>query len=387
MKTLVHLGMPKAGSTTLQFALNDSREVLLTQGILYPETGIHKGYNHGLLVGEVLPYESGPRMFRRLSLEDHKKRVSEFLTRLEQQIRQTKPDVLILSSEYLWRLNEPGQTNMLQRLLTRLGVEDIEFLAYIRRPSSFFLSAAQQRLRASACLTPTESYDAAAILNVYRSTFLEAQITARLFDYRSLTDGDVLVDFLERFLPEQRENVLQATRTSIENYTLSAESMAVLQNYRRYFFADNDDVFNMATARFVRLLREVDELLGLPRPILHSEICDFIDYGNASPLELRDRFEIVFPDFDYLRLEQGQFAKCPGKWETVRDIVRVSDEGLREVLVALQLSIGKNDDSISGWLDQLPQRLGLCRNNQLLGWIYSRRRHARIKNALKKSKQ
>ena len=36
MKIIMHIGMPKTGSTAIQFALAKSRENLLSNGILYP---------------------------------------------------------------------------------------------------------------------------------------------------------------------------------------------------------------------------------------------------------------------------------------------------------------------------------------------------------------
>jgi len=380
MRTLIHLGMPKAGSTTLQHALNDAREVLLAKGVLYPNPGVPKAYNHGLIVGDILSYENGPRDFRRLSKEDHNKRVVDFLQQLEQQVIETRPEVLILSSEYLWRLSEQWQLNKLQRLLSRLGVEDIEFIAYIRRSSDFFLSAAQQRLRASMKLTPAESYDALSVLRAYEKNYPNARVKARLFDHRNLSGGDVVNDFLEFFIPEHSDTVLSARHTVSRNHTLSAEGMALLQDYRLHFFPEKDDWFNDDTAHFVARLRKVENFLKAPRPVLRPEIREFIDYGDSKPLELRDRYGIVFPDYDYSRLAQGKLAERPFMGNAVRDVVLVSDERLSDLIVALRMKYYRKDENMINWMEQLPERLSMYRDNPLLGWIFRRRCRERIRH-------
>ena len=39
MKALIHIGLPKTGSTALQISLYNSRDNLLNHGVLYPDLG------------------------------------------------------------------------------------------------------------------------------------------------------------------------------------------------------------------------------------------------------------------------------------------------------------------------------------------------------------
>ncbi|MBY6067262.1 hypothetical protein KUW17_10965 [Leisingera aquaemixtae] len=369
MKTIVHIGMPKAGSTVLQDTLFLERDTLLANGALYPDPGLNKIYNHGLLAGAVLPYEDGPRVYRRVSEQEHAERVEGFLERLQRQVKEVRPAVLILSSEYLWRLDEPQMLAKLQSLLARLGAGDIEFLAYVRRPSAFFLSAAQQSLRASTHLYPAESLDFSHVLDAYAKAFPKARITVRLFDRASLAGGDVVTDFASLYFPECLEAVQQAARKVSGNETLSAEGMALLQAFRHNFFADRNDVFTKETARFRERLCQLDEDHAAPRPVLRPELRDYFDFGNAMALTLRDQYGVTFPDFDYPRLERGDFAPPPELGSAVRDVVTIDDDRLYRMIVALREEPLLGNLGLARWLISLPHELKLPQERGLLGWV------------------
>ena len=44
MEYILHIGLPKTGSTSLQRALSDNRESLRRHGVIYPKTGWRKKF-------------------------------------------------------------------------------------------------------------------------------------------------------------------------------------------------------------------------------------------------------------------------------------------------------------------------------------------------------
>ena len=111
MRTLLHIGMAKAGSSALQDSLAGSHKALAARGVLYPRRLGGTSYsNHSLLLPAVFdwrgsrslqfsPEERGP------SLEPASR---AFLDALRAEIAATAPRALVLSSEHLFRVLPDG---------------------------------------------------------------------------------------------------------------------------------------------------------------------------------------------------------------------------------------------------------------------------------------
>ena len=54
MECILHIGLPKTGTTSLQAALSENRESLLRHGVVYPETGLNGNGKHKGLLNAVL---------------------------------------------------------------------------------------------------------------------------------------------------------------------------------------------------------------------------------------------------------------------------------------------------------------------------------------------
>ncbi|WP_170381267.1 hypothetical protein [Ruegeria atlantica] len=353
MKTIIHIGMPKTGSTALQKALCGARKELAKNSVLYPIQG--KQVNHGLLAGAVRPYEVAPRRFRRFSEQELNSRVKVFLENLNSQILGHDSDLLILSSEYLWPVgqNQAG-LEKLGFLLKQAGIENPEFVAYVRGPSSYYLSATQQRLRASSTFRQPGNYNITANLDAYSEFFSNSKFSVRLFNREALVGGDIISDFMSLHRPDLQGIVSKAAKKISTNESLSAEGMVLMQQFRRHFYANQDDRINKQTLRFINQLRRVEKRLNLPRPMLRPEVAEYTDYSGTGPLELRDRYGIVFPKLDYSRLERGEFAKKPQIGSDVQDVVQVSDERLEQMVRRLLQSYLSLNPTLRKWLRSLP---------------------------------
>ncbi len=356
MKAVVHIGMPKTGSTVLQHTLFSVRCKLIESGFLYPDPKIPKGYNHGLLAGVAMSFEEAPREFKKLSPEEFEARTSHFVETMLCQIEEHHPSCLIISSEYLRRALLASKPKEYKNVLIEFGASEREFLMYVRRPSSFFLSACQQRLRASSKIKSLdENLNRMALdaISSYSTAFPNDRLTVGLFDRKCLSQGDIVSDFAQRYLPNHMKMLQEAAKLVPGNESLSAESMALLQMYRKAFFKDQDEVYNVPTRRFHNRLKLIDQELNYERPYLYSQISDYCDYGDGTALELRDFYGVEFPDFDYLRLERGEFASRPSICGHVNEIVNVDEQRLYQMIEILAVAKKKNTPELAYWLETL----------------------------------
>src|SRR5690606_16945170 len=104
VKLIIHIGMPKTGSTALQRSLRLLHPALLKQGILYPRLR-GMGINHNTLWLLTRSQSIPSRYFRHL-LASNPQYVSGVLPRawadLINQIERYRPQTLILSGELLF---------------------------------------------------------------------------------------------------------------------------------------------------------------------------------------------------------------------------------------------------------------------------------------------
>lgn len=358
MKLIIHIGPPKTGTTALQRALFNSREELLKHGVLYPDPKIRKAYNHGNLCYLFRPFSEAPRGMKKKGEAHYIQQGKALRSQVEQQTRDRRPDVLILSSEWFARAYQAANTKDFIAFAESLGAESIEFVLYARRPSEFFLSASQQRLRASSLFQPIYPWNVTGLIEGFRSFAKQHKVNARSFDRDALTEGNIVADFAAQYIPTCADVLKNAKRGSQSNESFSAEVMVILQDFRRSFFADQEDVFNERTRKLMRKLQKLDTRDGNPRPKLRSEWKDYLDYGDDRALELRKVHDIAFSNFDYGRLERGEFARKPDNASDVADIVEIDAERVRRLLGDLERSNWSLRRRSDIWLRKLSIKMG-----------------------------
>lgn len=139
-RVIVHVGLPKTGTSALQGFCEAHRFALLDRGIWYPvgaafhETGGRRDRSPGhlLLLRDLVEDPAGPRATRRLA------QLRAEIASLGQPV-----DTLILSAEnvashLLWCA--PGDAAPVARILAALGVEEVELALVLRRPDQWFAS-------------------------------------------------------------------------------------------------------------------------------------------------------------------------------------------------------------------------------------------------------
>lgn len=307
MQTILHIGMPKTGSTVLQDRLKGSPEVLRAHGLLYPANPPGFRFNnHRLLLLGFTAYEDLPRHMLKGDLQgpDSLPRAyGDFRTHIAAQVAEARPERMILSSETLFRRIGHKDRAALKEALAPYG--PVTVAAYLRRPSAYYLSALQQHLKASQKVTAPRALPILRVLDAYRRAFGADAIRPRIYDRAQLAEGDITADFLAAHLPGSGVTAGDLAPEKRSNETLSAESMDLLRGFRAAFHGAKDNVPSDDTRTLLRTLARIDAALEAPRPRLRPEIAASIDYARPDPLTLRDAHGLVFPGIDYDQLERG----------------------------------------------------------------------------------
>jgi len=338
MRIVLHIGQQKTGSSAIQAAFTEKAEALAAAGILYPilaRTG-QVAYPHTLL-GTVLEPTKNPE-----KLHDRQKRefgtvlsfpdaFDRYSAAISAEVEKRRPKVLVLSTEYLFRpLNGKGER--LKAWLESLS-DDITLVAYVRRPSSQYLSALQQTLRTTPKIPRPRPVPYRDVLEGYREVF-GARIKAVVYERSSLMAGDVVADFASRFVPEAAAAGIPLKGANV-NSSSSAEVMAIMQDYM--LEAGVKLGRTMEAELLVQLkVRE----LNPPRPRLRPEIADYVDRVSVDALWLRDTFGASFEGFPYDGAEAGP---PPAVEARVADICVVDEKILRTLIYSFLDRLMRND--------------------------------------------
>ena len=306
MQTILHIGMPKTGSTVLQDRLGASGPALAAKGVLYPSNPPGCPFNnHRLLLLGFLPYTKLPRHVRKVAAYRPETLAADyagFRAHLAAEVAAARPERLVLSSESLFRTLRAESRAALAGALAPFG--PVTVAVYLRRPSAYYLSALQQHLKSSQKVLPPRAPAPLPALRDYRTMFGAEAVRPRIYDRSLLAGGDISEDFLAAYLPGAGLAAADLAPAARSNATLSAEAMDLLRAFRAAFHGARDNVPAADSSQLVKVLARIDAALEAPRPRLRPEIADAIDYANRDALAIRDRWGLAFPGLDYDRLRR-----------------------------------------------------------------------------------
>lgn len=145
-RAIIHMGMPKTGTTSFQKAIYKNREILLERHrMLYPSIGA----NHTNSICPMFLPDPRTQITLKMagisSLDEAKGLVAGFFDEIEREIRSTKWDTLIISAEGLSNLHATSLID-LHRWISKFA-ESVEIIYWIRHPVSFTVSVMQQLLK------------------------------------------------------------------------------------------------------------------------------------------------------------------------------------------------------------------------------------------------
>ena len=346
MRTIFHVGHAKTGSTALQAALSASRRALSTRGVLYPRNPNGLYNNHRLVFADLFEPHKVPRhILKNYRREELPAARDEIVAAIREQVASERPDCLVLSSESRFGIWKDAPRDAFKRTLDSLGARDVEIAAYVRRPSSWYLSALQQAFRASHLVKQPHILRLEQPLRQFAQDFGRARVHVRPYDRRALIDGDIVADFVETFLVPYGVARGDIAAPANANVSLSAEGFDLVRRYRLAFHADAPDTFLPDSQALNAAVGGVERGLDLPRPTLDPDLAERIDYGRADLLKLRDAHGLVLPGYDYARLERGDLTTLPEGPLPLERIVRIDRAAQMRVLDGVRRTSWAQEDA------------------------------------------
>ena len=299
-KLLLHVGTGKAGSSSIQYAMRRADRRGLLKPVCYP--GLLNKVHHEAITTLYKPFDRIPRAVRSLFAsddEDYAAYVKSVREAVEQIFR--RHDRLVLSAEHLYNIDEASVVSLAEHLRQQ-GFESVKVLMYLRDPASFFLSQAQQRVKASFRLPDPNSRitEYSSYVARWKSVFDDVEV--REFSPESLAEGDVVRDFI------QVMNHYFGTSITVPdklvrrvNDSLSTEGIALVRSFREQFYANAEHQVNKPTNELIRLIQHCEgQGLSVTKPRLKPSVRDRINFLNREEVSrLREQMgQNFFPGFE-----------------------------------------------------------------------------------------
>ena len=277
-QVVLHAGMGKTGTTTIQAFLHRNRQRLLDRGVLFPES---PGRRRHVRLGLAAQSDDAPRsvdwQFQDLSSPGELRPVVE--QELRDEVRRSGARTLLLSDEAL-----SGASLQAMEIL-RVMLEDlassVRLVLYLRRQDDHLCSRYQQVVRRNGSVQTLAEradraqgatlYDYRARLDAWRSLLRPDDLVVRRFERQSFAGGSLHVDFLDAagldVPPEDLEE------PPVRNESLDAESVEMLRllNILRRQHG-GEEIPGMPRRR--RLMRRLDEASSGPTLTLPADRLD-----------------------------------------------------------------------------------------------------------------
>lgn len=226
MRLVLHAGLNKTGSTSIQTYLAGARAGLAQVGIIYPDLG---GDNHWRVAAELIS-RSGRGLDPSGYLTERAARhgIDGTLDALAGVIREMRGEdgILVLSHENF------GINARLEEFARFVWSVDpdvaITALAYCRDPASLYLSSVQHRIRVRGAFPEIENWVSPHIKRARSLGPPRVRIKLRCYPPDRLAGSDVVEDFREWLATETGRTPPAAPRSLIVNAALSAEACALI---------------------------------------------------------------------------------------------------------------------------------------------------------------
>lgn len=190
---ILHIGSGKTGSTSIQKALHSSLNVERNSTYSYPLVDGHK-FNQAFRLAFCKISQCPINIRARFKDNDLKflKWQSSIRDKFREAIDVRKD--LIISSEFLF-ISSSEEADSIIDFLQTLGYKNIHAIGYIREPSSYYLSAAQQRLKSRPDLPRVDEkiYSISSAISVWDDK--TSSLVLRDFRRSNLIGHNVVSDF------------------------------------------------------------------------------------------------------------------------------------------------------------------------------------------------
>ena len=351
-RLLLHIGHPKTGTTALQSVLSANAKNLLNEAsVLYPTQTEPKEFKHSFAIPWLFQADNDSiRRRSRLSGDQLKEMSRRYWKSLTTELQQTKHDISILSAEGFWSIVRRASTE--QKAFVRNTLyeiaDDVSVVAYLKSPTSYFLSKINQKLRNFRAVTlPRPDYLSGAI-NDWESIGFD-QYSWRIFDRSLLRNKDIIDDFCAHYLPESLDPTT-LTREGVEqaNSSISNEALVILEEITAAQPILQQNLYDQRRYKIINRLKQADQAIGgQSRPSLKESAAAAIVHRSNDLSWLQER-GLRFPDIDQTWLNQSSDNDIPDTFTCVSDFCPVDANRLTD----LRAEVGK---SIEGLFQSAPK--------------------------------
>lgn len=225
MKVILHFGMHKTGSTSIQRTLRKKKDPAFN----YLPWEIFSHSNLFRLLFEDDDSIPLREKVAGITHENMAERREHWAARTARNIRKNPDKTVVFSAER--GSSAPVAAHQKCRKFFRKFSDDIQVVIYVRSPASFIQSAYQQRLRNGGFDLNLDSLfpEYINIIRKLDSVYGEENVTIRVFDRDTLVGGDVVHDFCSVIGMEiEDDEIIRA------NESISAEAQALMFVQRFY---------------------------------------------------------------------------------------------------------------------------------------------------------
>lgn len=285
-RLVLHAGLPKTGTTSIQRFLDENSGALSEQGIFYSPTPDRPGRrDHNFLA--MATWQQVQRIYADRYGTDIERLRSDSLAAWDDMLdrfRASGHETLLVSGEFFARSPVKPVIEFAKEALAEF---DITVVFYLRQPSAHYVSWLQQHIKGSNDLLP---------FGRRRSTWSKklrlwgrvGDVEIREFNRASMVNGDVVDDFAALV----GADVSLLSRPANMNESISAEGMDLLVRHRRAMFPDAPERIMPETLRLMQRIRRrergLDDELIVPSPRLHEHLAAYLD-SDVDELEKLDR--------------------------------------------------------------------------------------------------
>jgi hypothetical protein len=224
---IIHIGMHKTGSTSIQHSLQNLQD----KKFLYANLG--PAANHSLAIFSIFASNPGRHYLHRYAGRD-KDQVARYnediWRRLKDCIRRAQGRSLVISGEDICALPERDLEKL--RNFFDAKFERLTIVSYVRPPVGFLSSAFQQRVQSGRCNT----FDPTRMYRPYQKTFGKfdrvfgrERVQLWKFDPSTFPQNDVVSDFCARL-----QIPLPSALIVRKNDSLSRQAVALLYTYNKF---------------------------------------------------------------------------------------------------------------------------------------------------------
>ena len=296
---LIHIGLPKTGTTTIQRFLSMNADVLSKHGIHTQDAADYAGWSSNAHAGAAIATLSraeklipNPALRKRLNIKtlaDQARYAEEFESRFADFITQKGSGTFVVSGESMFNLLK--SSDLIQNLdgFFARYFSQRTYLIYLRDQSSWITSQYSQMITSGGTqpiehiIATAERTDQYAQIALWDDCLPDAGFTLRLFEQDTLKDGDLLSDFCAVI----GANIDTLQRPENLNISSSALELALFKFANRVHL-------NRAAHRMKRLLNMVIQPRARRRYRLPADHQDRVTRAFVKSNEkLRARY---FPD-------------------------------------------------------------------------------------------